>query len=214
MNELRLLRISDVDTDRIEVRVRQRKGKKDRYVILSGFIKERLPDYLKELQPQVYLFEGQTPGEPMGERSIQYIIGKALNLFCLHYPEETYNNLFVASKETLMQSGRDPKHLGAKIGCIAILHTWGQNLSLHPHLHVIVPAGGTDHEGNWIHSRQSGKYLFPVKAMGRVFRGKFMEQFRRFMTGNGMETDEELHRELYRNDWVVTPNVRLGEQNR
>ena len=68
---------------------------------------------------------------------------------------------------------------------------------------MIVPAGGIDHEGHWLHSRQSGKYLFPVKAMSRVFRGKFMEQFRRFMTGNGIETDEELHRELYRNDWVV-----------
>jgi len=79
MNELRLLRISDVDTDRMQVRVRQGKGKKDRYVILSRFIKERLPNYLKELQPQVYLFEGQTPGELMGERSIQYIIGEALS---------------------------------------------------------------------------------------------------------------------------------------
>jgi len=134
---------------------------------------------------------------------VVFTLPEALNLFCLHYPEETYNNLFVASKETLMQFGRDPKYLGAKMGFIAILHTWGQNLSLHPHLHVIVPAGGIDHEGHWLHSRQSGKYLFPVKAMSRVFRGKFMEQFRRFMTGNGIETDEELHRELYRNDWVV-----------
>lgn len=79
MNELRMLKISDVDCDRMQVRVRQGKGRKDRCVILSRFIKERLPNYLNELKPQTYLFEGQTPGEPMGERSIQYIIGEALS---------------------------------------------------------------------------------------------------------------------------------------
>src|SRR5690606_24524821 len=78
MNELRHLKISDVDTDRMQVRIRQGKGKKDRYVILSGIIKDRLPHYLQELKPEVYLFEGQTPGEMMGERSIQYIISEAL----------------------------------------------------------------------------------------------------------------------------------------
>lgn len=78
MNELRMLKISDVDCDRMQVRVRQGKGRKDRCVILSRFIKERLSNYLNELKPQTYLFEGQTPGEPMGERSIQYIIGEAL----------------------------------------------------------------------------------------------------------------------------------------
>lgn len=79
MNELRMLKISDVDCDRMQIRVRQGKGRKDRCVILSRFIKERLPNYLNELKPQTYLFEGQTPGEPMGERSIQYIIGEALS---------------------------------------------------------------------------------------------------------------------------------------
>ena len=78
MNELRHIKISDIDTDRMQVRVRQGKGKKDRYVILSRYIKSRLPYYLKELKPQVYLFEGQTPGEVMGERSIQYVINEAL----------------------------------------------------------------------------------------------------------------------------------------
>ena len=78
MNEVRHIKISDVDCDRMQVRVRQGKGKKDRYVILSKFIKARLPRYLKEVNPQVYLFEGQTPGEVMGERSIQYVISEAL----------------------------------------------------------------------------------------------------------------------------------------
>jgi len=78
MNEVRHLRISDVDTDRMQIRVKQGKGKKDRYVVLSKLIKERLPHYLNELKPEVFLFEGQTPGYMMGERSIQYVISEAL----------------------------------------------------------------------------------------------------------------------------------------
>lgn len=94
---------------------------------------------------------------------VVFTLPEALNLFCLHYPKQMYNNLFAASKETLIQFGHDPKHLDAAMGCIAILHTWGQNLSLHPHVHIIVPAGGIDNRGNWVHSRQNGKYLFPVR---------------------------------------------------
>lgn len=78
MNELRLLKLSDVDTHRKQIHIRQGKGKKDRYVVLSNLITEKIPLYLKEVKPEVYLFEGLTPGEPMGERSIQYIVNEAL----------------------------------------------------------------------------------------------------------------------------------------
>lgn len=78
MNELRMLKISDVDLDRKQIHVKMGKGKKDRYVVLSDNIASRFNNYLNETKPQVYLFEGQTPGEPMGERSIQYIIREAL----------------------------------------------------------------------------------------------------------------------------------------
>lgn len=78
MNELRLIKISDVDLDRKRVHIKMGKGKKDRYVVLSEFISSRFKNYLREVKPQVYLFEGQTPGEPMGERSIQYVINEAL----------------------------------------------------------------------------------------------------------------------------------------
>jgi len=78
MNELRLLKLSDVDTHRRQIHVRQGKGKKDRYVVLSNLIAEKLPRYLAEVKPRMYVFEGLTPGEPMGERSIQYVINEAL----------------------------------------------------------------------------------------------------------------------------------------
>ena len=76
-----------------------------------------------------------------------------------------YNLLFKSSKDTIERFGKDEKYLGAEIGCIGILHTWGQKLDLHPHIHYIVPAGGIDPSGNWRHTRCEGKYLFPVKAM-------------------------------------------------
>ncbi len=78
MNEIRLLKIADVDCDRKQIHVRQGKGKKDRYVILAKLIADKLPLYLKELKPKTYLFEGLTIGEPMGERSIQYIVNEAV----------------------------------------------------------------------------------------------------------------------------------------
>jgi len=78
MNELRLMKITDADLHRNQVHIRQGKGRKDRYVGLSKLIAQKLPLYIQEVGPKVYLFEGLTPGEPMGERSIQYIITEAL----------------------------------------------------------------------------------------------------------------------------------------
>ncbi|GHT79994.1 hypothetical protein AGMMS50262_24080 [Bacteroidia bacterium] len=78
LNEVRHVKISDIDTHRMQIRIRQGKGKKDRYVILSRFIKERLQKYLDEYKPQLYLFEGQTTGDIMGERSIHWIINDTL----------------------------------------------------------------------------------------------------------------------------------------
>lgn len=78
MNELRMVKIADVDVQRKQVHIRMGKGKKDRYVVLSNLIVEKFDHYLKSVKPQVYLFEGQTPAQPMGERSIQYVINEAL----------------------------------------------------------------------------------------------------------------------------------------
>ena len=78
MKELRALKSVDVDLQRKQIHIRQGKGKKDRYVILSGFILDRFQKYLDEVKPKVYLFEGLTVGEMMGERSIQYVINEAV----------------------------------------------------------------------------------------------------------------------------------------
>ena len=78
MNELRMLKLNDLDLQRMQVLVRQGKGRKDRYAPLSKLIAQKLPLYIETVKPQLYLFEGNTPGQPMGERSIQYIINEAL----------------------------------------------------------------------------------------------------------------------------------------
>lgn len=78
MNELRLIKISDVDLHRRQIHIRHGKGRKQRCVALSKLLTDKLPQYLLQVKPKQYLFEGLTPGEPMGQRSIQYIITEAL----------------------------------------------------------------------------------------------------------------------------------------
>ena len=90
-----------------------------------------------------------------------------------------YTWLFQASAATLREVAADPRHLGAEIGVLSVLHTWGQTLVRHPHVHCVVPAGGLspDHQ-RWIRPRYAGFFL-PVKVLSRVFRGKFVEALRR-----------------------------------
>jgi hypothetical protein len=114
-----------------------------------------------------------------------------------------YNVLLKSSKDTLECLGKDEKYLGAAIGCIGILHTWGQTLDLHPHIHYIVPAGGIDKQGNWLHTRCEGKYLFPVKAMSTVFRGKFVALLKEFLQTKAIEFSDELRHAIYKKEWVV-----------
>jgi hypothetical protein len=89
-----------------------------------------------------------------------------------------YDILFHATAETLRTIAADPKHLGAEIGFIAILHTWGQNLMHHPHLHCVVPGGGRSPDGeHWISCRPG--FFLPVRVLSRLFRRLFLEQLQR-----------------------------------
>jgi len=125
-----------------------------------------------------------------------------------------YGLLFRATAATLLQIAADPKHLGAEIGFLAVLHTWGQTLQHHPHLHCVVPGGGLspDHQ-RWISCGR--KFFLPVKVLSPVFRGKFLEAleqvFRKqqlILTGQlaslqSPEAFSELLRAAARRDWVV-----------
>jgi len=88
--------------------------------------------------------------------------------------QHVYNILFRAVSETLRTIAADPKHLGAEIGFFAVLHTWGQNLLHHPHLHCVVPGGGLSADGTrWISCRPD--FFFPVRVLGRLFRRLFLK---------------------------------------
>lgn len=120
-------------------------------------------------------------------------------------PKELYDLLFRASAETLKELAADQKYLGAEIGFLSILHTWGQNLTLHPHIHMIVPGGGLAKDGKWRPSRK--KFFIPVKVLSRKFRGKFLfylNQSRQNLRGS--ENDGAWHSLLdclYEKDWYV-----------
>lgn len=126
---------------------------------------------------------------------VVFTLPQELNLLALHQASLAYSTLFHAVWQTLNQFGQAEQ---LQSGMIAILHTWGQNLSLHPHLHCIVPGGGVDTKGKWHKKIKTDKYLFPVKALSKVFRAKYVEHLRQ----RGIE-DKKLIESLFQKDWVV-----------
>lgn len=126
---------------------------------------------------------------------VVFTLPQELNPVALHQPQLLYGSLFESVWQTLNQFGSNEQ---LQLGMIAILHTWGQNLSLHPHLHCIVPGGGIDKQGKWQKKIRSNKYLFSVKALSKVFRAKYVQSLR----SKGFE-DKALIESLFAKDWVV-----------
>jgi Putative transposase/Transposase zinc-binding domain len=131
---------------------------------------------------------------------VVFTLPDTLNKLCLFKPKVLYDLLFTTAWSVLNSFGNDPKWLGAQTGMISILHSWGQTMSLHPHLHCIVPGGGLTRQGRWKHAKSDGKYLFNVKAMGNTFRGRFIAALKDQLPE---QMDKSFIRELYRHKWVV-----------
>lgn len=121
------------------------------------------------------------------------------NSYALAHGKIVYSILFKTAWQTLQQFGENPKHLGGKMGMIAVLHTWGQNLSLHPHLHCIVPGGGLSKAGNWKKAKNNGKYLFNVKSMSQVFRAKYVAALRK----SNLKIPRKVYDAVFSKKWVV-----------
>jgi len=104
---------------------------------------------------------------------VVFTIPHQLSWLALQNKKVVYDLLFRASAATLQEIAADPKHLGAEIGFLRVLHTWGQNLQIHPHVHCVIPSGGLspDHQ-RWVHPRYP--FFLPVGVLSRVFRGKFV----------------------------------------
>lgn len=122
--------------------------------------------------------------------------------------EVMYNLLFEKSWETLCLFAKDPKLLGARPGAIAILHTWDQQLRFHPHVHLIVPAGGIDKNGNWKNSKQNGDFLFDVKQMSSKFSARFAKKLRRLKRQGKIK--KYVPRDLIKKPWVVYAKQAFG----
>jgi hypothetical protein len=149
----------------------------------------------------------------VGYFHVVFTIPDILNSIVFQNQRELYNLLFQASAETLAELAGDKKHLGAKIGHTSVLHTWGQNLMHHPHVHCIVPGGGLSSLGKWVNSRK--KFFIPVKVLSRKFRGKYLFYLKQLYYQNKLEFHgnqqylsnnkdfENLLSELYEKEWVV-----------
>jgi Transposase zinc-binding domain/Putative transposase len=111
---------------------------------------------------------------------VVFTLPHELSALVLQNKRLLYDLLFRASAATLLEVARDPKHLGADIGLLSVLHTWGQNLQHHPHVHCVVPGGGLALDGSrWVAA--SSRFFLPVLILSRVFRGKFTAELKQLL---------------------------------
>jgi len=130
---------------------------------------------------------------------VVFTVPDKLNGLFIEHPADLYNLLFATTWETIAQFSYTKLH--AETGMVSILHTWGQNLSLHPHIHCVVPGGGINFKGKWkqVSISEKGKvFLFSVKSLSRVFREKFIEALQKQLP----QTTKFIN-SLYKDDWVV-----------
>jgi hypothetical protein len=144
-----------------------------------------------------------------------------LNAFALTHPQWLYDLLFRCACETLLEIAADSKHLGAHIGMLAVLHTWSQKLTLHPHLHCIVAGGGISVHGPcWVWSRK--RFFLPVRVLARLFRGKVLAELKSAYQAGQLNLQDsllayqnkgafaDLLSSLYAQRWVVYSKPPFG----
>lgn len=133
---------------------------------------------------------------------IVFTVPHLLNGVCLHNQRLYYNLLFAAVWNTLRAFGYT--HYGVESGAVAVLHTWGQNLSLHPHIHCLIPAAGYSINGCWKNIGPSGNYLYPVHQLSNAFKGKFLDSLKRALRKQGeMHLFDQKLSQAYKTRWVA-----------
>ncbi len=140
---------------------------------------------------------------------IVFTVPDELNPVCLADSLFFYESLFSCVKETLCAFGYS--HYGVETGAICVLHTWGQNLSLHPHIHCIVPAVGITPRGQLKEIGNQGKYLYPVRQLSVAFRGKLLERLKRNLKKkNRLPEFQPIINLCYAKPWVIHSQPSLG----
>lgn len=158
---------------------------------------------------------------PVNYFHLVFTIPHQLNKLCLINKKVLYTILFKAAAETVTMLAQDKKHLGATVGITSVLHSWGQNLMEHPHVHMIVTGGGVNQQtGQWTKSRK--KFFIPVRVLSRVFRGKFLSKLKDaynddqlLLVGRISELQNIKHfkallNTLYEKQWVVYAKKPFG----
>lgn len=151
---------------------------------------------------------------PINYFHVVFTIPSEINFIVLTNPAIVYDILFKAAAETLLTLSKDRKYLDGETGIVAILHSWGQNLMFHPHLHTMVPAGGwNEREQKWHASRK--KFFIPVRVLSALFKGKFLFYLKKAysdqeLTFAGSINQLKIQRNfnalvksLYQKNWVV-----------
>ena len=152
---------------------------------------------------------------------VVFTLPSELRALALCNREKVFDLLFQCAAQTLLTLGRDPKRLGAMIGVTAVLHTWSRDLGFHPHLHCIVTGGGLSLDGtHWVEGRRG--YLFPVRVLGKLFRGKMLAALRQAYDAGELVLEgsaavlgdaavfADLLDALYKKAWVVYAKPPFG----
>jgi len=153
---------------------------------------------------------------PVKYYHVVFTLPHELNSLVMGHRKLLYKLLFDASAATLLTFAKDEKYLSALPGIISVLHTWGQQLSFHPHIHCIVSGGGITANDEWKEAtKNKWQFLFPVEAMSTVYRGKFLEVLQQMITRGEVilpvDTDcKQLFNLLYQKEWVVYAKAPFG----
>lgn len=153
---------------------------------------------------------------PVKYYHVVFTLPHELNGVILGYRKLLFKLLFDAAAQTLLTFAADEKYLGATPGIISVLHTWGQQLSFHPHLHCIVSGGGIKCEDDWIQAKKNiYGFLFPVKAMSVVYKTKFLQGLQKMVAKQEVVLPEgtdfkQLLNLLYKKEWVVYAKAPFG----
>jgi len=153
---------------------------------------------------------------PVKYYHVVFTLPHELNSIILGHRKLLFKLLFDASSQTLLAFAKDPQYLNALLGIISVLHTWGQQLSFHPHIHCIVSGGGITNDNAWKEAKKSKyDFLFPVEAMHSVYRGKFLESLKKMIAKGEVTIPDETNGKalidlLYLKDWVVYAKAPFG----
>jgi len=171
------------------------------------------------LQKEQWIADRKNELLPIPYYHVVFTLPHELNSIILGNRKQLYNLLFSAASQTLLSFAQNPVHLGATPGVLAVLHTWGQQLSFHPHLHCIVSGGGitdTKNKLQWKNAAgNKNNFLFPVKAMAIVCRAKYLQGLKKLIENNKVAVPpntgiQQIIKSLYNKEWVVYAKKPFG----